>query len=566
MADQHDPSGPEKTGDHVPGFRFDVPPEVPKSRDDDEQQASPPPKSAAADTLQPPVRWREILAVLAMVALCDATIYRGAGYAGYALLFAAAPALLLLGAFRPRLGWGLAVVGFMLAVLSAKLLWCGSLLLAGAGFVLLVAFAMTLSGLCPYVLEVMVFASQTVLAGYDGLSHHGRSLKKHAPSVGRANWLAVLLPVAAFLAFGVLFILANPDLLASFGETLERVLNALREWIIELSPEPTEVLFWLGVLWLTVGLLRPAMKQTLFEETSPDGAGATGDADGAAPTPLYAAFRNTLLTVIVLFAVYLVFEFATLWFREFPKGFHYSGYAHEGAAWLTVALALATVILSVVFRGSVLGDRRLPRLRRLAWIWSLENMLLAVAVYHRLGIYIGFNGMTRMRTVGIFGISTVVAGFILVLWKIARNRDFIWLMRRQLWALALAVYLFALTPVDTIVVSYNVRRILSGDWAPSVQISVHPISSEGVLLLEPLLDCDNETIRQGVAALLAQRHAQAEAKAERRRDQGWTAYQLADEVVLRGLRAASGKWTTYTDRAKRQKALEALHDYAYQWF
>ncbi len=101
----------------------------------------------------------------------------------------------------------------------------------------------------------------------------------------------------------------------------------------------------------------------------------------------------------------------TLWGREFPRGFHYSGYAHEGAAWLTLALAMATAGLSLVFAGRTLADPRLAVLRRWGNVWAIQNLLLAVAVYHRLHIYIGFNGMTRMRTVGIFGISCVVAGF-----------------------------------------------------------------------------------------------------------------------------------------------------------
>ena len=193
-----------------------------------------------------------------------------------------------------------------------------------------------------------------------------------------------------------------------------------------------------------------------------------------------------LWAVIGLFAAYLVFEFQTLWFREFPKGFYYAGYAHEGAAWLTVALALATLVLSLdLSRRTCSRDPRLARLQRLAWIWSALNLLLALTVYHRMSIYIDFNGMTRMRTIGLFGITTVVVGFVLVLWKIVHHRDFLWLIQRQLWTLAIAIYLFALTPVDTLVHTYNVRQILAGDLAPSVQISVHPISAEGYLVLGP---------------------------------------------------------------------------------
>jgi hypothetical protein len=224
------------------------------------------------------------------------------------------------------------------------------------------------------------------------------------------------------------------------------------------------------------------------------------------------------------------------------------------------------VVLSLVFRGEVLRDERLPRLKRLAWLWSLENMLLAVAVYHRLFIYIGFNGMTRMRTVGLFGMTAVVAGFVLVLWKIAHDRDFVWLMRRHLWALGITIYLFALTPVDTLVVSYNVRRILAGDPAPSVQISVHPISSEGVLLLQPLLHCRDKIIREGVHAMLAQRLDEAERLMTRRRELGWTTFQVADQMVLTKLRAVAASLAPYANDRARDAVLRRFHEYAYQWY
>jgi hypothetical protein len=172
-----------------------------------------------------------------------------------------------------------------------------------------------------------------------------------------------------------------------------------------------------------------------------------------------------------------------------------------------------------------------------------------------------------MRTVGFFGMSVVVAGFILVLWKIAFSRNFTWLVRRHLWALAITIYLFVLTPVDTIVVSYNVRRILSGDPAPSVEISVHPINSDGVLLLQPLLDSNDEIIREGVRAMLAQWHENAEMLAIERQRKGWTSFQIADRIVLQKLRAASGNWSEYTtNREKREAALKRFHDYAYQWY
>ncbi|HEV3340900.1 MAG TPA: DUF4173 domain-containing protein, partial [Pirellulales bacterium] len=403
-------------------------------------------------------------------------------------------------------------------------------------------------------------------SGYQRLNQYGRSAT--VSSVSRLPFLNIALPLAAFVGFGTVFILANPDLLASFSEVLEQVVKQLRQQLMRLSPG--EIVFWVGVAWVATGLLLQASgghaESSRPKSTPSEASQAETEPTAVEASRFYPAFRNTLLTVITLFAVYLVFEFRTLWFREFPKGFYYSGYAHEGAAWLTFALALATIVLSLVFRGSVLQDPRLAKLRRLGWLWSAENFVLAVAVYHRMGIYIDFNGMSPMRVVGLYGMSAVVVGFILVLWKIGRGRSFGWLVRRQLWTLAVTIYLFALTPVDAIVVEYNVRRILAGDPAASVQISVHPIRSEGLLLLRPLLDCDDPTIRAGIQAMLAQREEEAESLDSRRRSLGWTAYQLADRLVLEQLHANHERWSAYDDKGARDAALKQFHAYAYQWY
>lgn len=507
----------------------------------------------------PPATWREIGAMVLLVMLCDLTIYRGHGFAGYAFLFTAAPLLLILGAVRRKPTRQLAIVIIMSIMLVVKLLWCGSVLLVVFGFGLLAALAMTLTGQTPFVLELAMFTSQTIRSGWEALLHFGRRCNRTSPAISSLPLINVMLPVAAFCIFSVIFVLANPDLLASLSDRLDFLATAMRQWLARFSL--FEVAFWFVAGWLSLGLLRPwaGALQSQFVTVEPE-------LRKPAPAPLYAAFRNTLLTVIGLFAVYLVFEFATLWFRTFPEGFHYSGYAHEGAAWLTVALALATATLSLVFRGSVLHDPRLDQLRRLAWIWSALNLLLALAVYNRLFIYIGFNGMTRLRMVGLFGISLVVCGFILVILKIARNHDAIWLIRRQLLAFVLAAFLFALTPVDTVVVHYNVRRILRGDEAPAVQMTVQTIGSEGTLGLRPLLNCRNPIIREGIQVMLANRLDLAEQRAARNQQLGWTTVQLADQRVLNGLRASRQQWREFAEPASRDEVWQRFKDYVYHWY
>jgi hypothetical protein len=510
-----------------------------------------------------PILVREILALPLLVILCDVTLYRSEGFLGPGVLFLIAPLLVALGKVGLKPDRSLMVLAPMLLLVSARLAWCGSYMAIATGFVLLCCFAMGLSGLRPYLTRAIVFASQMIVTGYRGLHQYFRTVSRFSPSIMRRHWFAVGLPVMTLMTFGSIFVMANPDLVKSFGQSLTHFLEMIERWMQHF--QLTEILFCLGAAWIVTGLLRPDGNAVETLEQS------ERDAKESAKSPYYDAYRNTLVVVIGLFAVYLTFEFQTLWFQTFPQGFHYSGYAHEGAAWLTVALGLATIMLSLIFRSTILADPRLSRLRVLSWIWSIENLLLAVAVFNRLFIYIGFNGMTRMRVVGMLGVASVVGGFLLVLRKIARNRDFTWLIRRQLWTVAFAIYLYAVLPVDGFVNQFNVNRILAGDPRPSVQISVHPTSDEGWLCLKPLIDCDDSLIRDGVRGLLDEKLEEIERTMSLLPHRGWTARQIAFSRLFDQLHLAKSQWTTDpwwndTDDRARRDVITRFREYAYQWY
>lgn len=518
-----------------------------------------------------------IVAIGLIATAADVTIFRTGGYAGPAVFLLLAPLLMYPAGWRRRIRGPVGLIYGLLAVLAVKLLWCGSMMQVLTGFGLLAGFGMALSGQQPYVLRTLVFASQTFMSGYAAIYQQSRAVAgRGLPRVSRTASLGVVLPVAAVVVFGLLFILANPDLVDAFGEGFSNFAERLRRVLRNFGPSPLEVMFWLAAAWIAAGALRPLLRETLAREGLPGEEREPVSALEPVTHPLFPACRNMLVAVVVLFAAYLAFEFSTLWFREFPEGFHYSGYAHRGAFWLTVSLALATVVLSLVFQGELLDDPRIRFLRKLAWVWSFENLLLAVSVYNRLWIYVGFNGMTRMRVVGLLGTTAVVAGLVLVLVKIAARHDFVWLVRRQLWALAGCVFLYAVLPVDAIVMRYNVSRVLAGDHAPAVQISRHPIDSEGLVQLFPLLDVEDPRIRDGIGALLAERAAigpgrgmyfSSRAAVEHRPRRGdWTSWQWSEELLQDALADHAEALAPFDDPEKRNAARGVFDQYTYQWW
>jgi hypothetical protein len=284
------------------------------------------------------------------------------------------------------------------------------------------------------------------------------------------------------------------------------------------------------------------------------------------PFDLFSIARNTLVAVVALFVPYLFFEFYYLWIREIPEGFYYSGYAHQGAFWLTVALALSTFTLGFIFRGPLLEHPRLELLKKLTWIWCVQNFVLALCVLHRVEIYIQYNGLSKMRVIALYGITAVFIGFLLVVWKVLKGMNLLWLLRRDLTALFTVCFVYALTPVDIITTRYNVSEILEGNHAPSVLLSVHPIGPEGIPELLPLTEAEEPIIREGAWALLATSKATLDSEDARDAAFGWKGRQLARERAIGLLNAYRDRWKESAEGLDLNFARQRFDEYARQWY
>ncbi|MDY0169599.1 MAG: hypothetical protein RBS80_23860 [Thermoguttaceae bacterium] len=81
-----------------------------------------------------------------------------------------------------------------------------------------------------------------------------------------------------------------------------------------------------------------------------------------------------------------------------------------------------------------------------------------------------------------------------------------------------------------------------------------------------LVTCDDEIIREGIRAMLADRYLNAKAEACQRASHGWTTRQIADETLLSHLGNLRHYWEAYADPQKRREARERFDQYAYQWY
>lgn len=499
--------------------------------------------------------------IVAMIGLVDITLFRSEGFAGPALFFPVAFALLLRGRLHIEWRTPLITIILLLLFLCCRMAWAGGAGQIIAAIWLLVAGNLAAQGLVPYMLETIIALAAIIPGGYEflhGVQLNWRRIILDPVDHGRpSRAMNYILPILSVIVFGSVLILANPDVIKEISSLISNIYARIQSWMSRFSA--FEIVVWCATFWFTGGLLCPVVRKAV--EAS-DVFGDESEADSL--HPMFAPFRNTLMTLIGLFTAYMFFEFCTLWFRKFPAGFHYSGYAHEGSAWLTVALGLATLTLSLIFRGSMMNDPRLGSLKKLAWIWSGLNFLLAASVYNRLLIYVDFNGMTRMRVIGFLGISAVAGGFVLVLLKIVQRQTFIWLIRRQVWVLAFAIYLYIALPVDILVHRYNVKRIMAGSPEPCVQISEHPISIDAIPQLIPLLDCEYPFIVNGVQATLRNQLQQLESTEYE--SQHWTKIQFGTQHALQALKNAESRLNMSASDSKTQSELQTFREFAMQWW
>lgn len=448
--------------------------------------------------------WRDLAVVALLVAASDLLIYRFPGYTSTALVTAMFAAAIVTWKWNRVLRLPTLILMVATTLVALRLVVSGTPASVCVAVFLIVCLSMS-SALRPvWFPEVFAMIPYGLVGAFERLirfrfsdtTNRKRNANKKASSSdvtdtseGAGN---VLLPVSAVTLFSTLFVLANPNLRDRFGVWIKESWDVFET--VSMSIDRLEVVFWCVIAIVSLGLLYPKRLPRLREvrkRLTP------------ASVPAMASYRNTLVCVAVLFAAYLVFEFSTLWFREFPDDFYYAGYAHAGAFWLTVALAFATLLLSYFFRERTLTDSRVHRLKRLSWIWAVENLLLSLAVINRLTIYVRYNGLTQMRIVGYLGIAAVVAGFLLVVYKVYRDKGFVWLVHRQLWCPVVAAIALVILPVQWMANRYNVWEIERGNLRPAVQLVAHRYDTLGMLPIAGLADHPNEQVRAAAFALLA---------------------------------------------------------------
>lgn len=522
-----------------------------------------------------------LLDLALVIALMCATDYvllqQPVGYAGWALWGLLFGIFLIVGiglrkgaSLKNKVAW---FIGATILISCLRLVWQGDELIVVALIFQILIFVLAMHGIPLRGLPFTAFLVGWIPSGFSALPGAAYSVSGCTSERVRKRYVEWGVPLLLGLAFAMIFLKANPDSFTQFWEWCSNHFEAATIWFQNVTFG--RIFVW-GIVCLTgFGALIPSlMPDFSYDDPTLAVSRSNSVPDKAADVAVsnYSTFRNTLMFLIGVFGVYLFIEFRNMWFRVFPEGFHYSGYAHEGAAWLTVALALTTIVLSVVFYHQAPSSNsefsiRVRRLRTLGFIWFLQNLLLAICVYNRMFVYIGFNGMTRLRVLGLLGIACVIVGLILVLFRVYRGWKFSDLVYRQFWAMMCFLFAYLVLPTDTIVYRYNARCIDQFNIRPSVQIMAHTISPAGISELLPLVDASDENLRDGIRAFLAEEMISLKNTSEMPTN-NWRTYQFAEQSLREKLEALPADILApyLADDNLRNRTLDRFRTYVMRWY
>lgn len=165
----------------------------------------------------------------------------------------------------------------------------------------------------------------------------------------------------------------------------------------------------------------------------------------------------TLLNI--LFLVVNFIDVKWVWFQFYvQENFNLKEFVHEGVGWLIFTTLLSAGILLFYFRRNLNFYPGNNRLKQLATLWVIQNLILSISVAIRTFHYIHFHGLAPLRIGVLLFVSLIIVCFIFVGLKINNANTTGWVTK---WVSGYAMTLLgfgALVPWNHWIAEHNLAH------------------------------------------------------------------------------------------------------------
>ena len=267
------------------------------------------------------------------------------------------------------------------------------------------------------------------------------------------GWFAgVVLPVVLLTALFALILGAGNAIL---GTWVNQFFSEFWKWLTSFDFSIGRVIFWTFVTLLSLALIRPAQTGRFWW--------AWMDRIGRfrkPAKPSLAYWRSVLILAALnaLFCAANSIDAFFLWTHQsIPQGVTYAQFVHQGTAQLIAATLLSALVLIILFnQDESLSGRTLLRIT--AWVWIGQNLFLLTSIALRLKLYVDAYNLTSQRISVLIFLLIVGGGFLLLSWKILREKSLLWIFGANFALVFTVFYTVQFLDLGAMAAEYNVSR------------------------------------------------------------------------------------------------------------
>jgi hypothetical protein len=267
------------------------------------------------------------------------------------------------------------------------------------------------------------------------------------------GWFAgVVLPVVLLTALFALILGAGNAIL---GTWVNQFFSGFWKWLTSFDFSIGRVIFWTFVTLLSLALIRPAQTGRFWWEWM--------DRIGRFPAPTkpsHAYWRSVLILVAlnaIFFAANSIDAFYLWAHQSIPQGVTYAQFVHQGTVQLIAATLLSAILLIVLFNQDESLSGR-PVLRTAALVWIGQNLFLLTSIALRLKLYVDAYNLTSPRISLLIFLLIVGGGFIILSFKILREKSLLWVTGANLGLVFTVFYAVQFLDLGAMAAEYNVSR------------------------------------------------------------------------------------------------------------
>lgn len=177
---------------------------------------------------------------------------------------------------------------------------------------------------------------------------------------------------------------------------------------------------------------------------------------------LFNEYRTALLTLILLNLLILLvntIDVYKVWFNfSFEKGMNLSEELHSGTYLLILSILLSIGVIVYFFRGNINFLQKNKPLKIMAYVWIVQNFILAITVVVKCMYYINFHGLAYKRIGVLMFLAVVFFGLVIMLVKINKQKSVFYLLRKGTWFAYLLLCVAALINWDAAIIKTNINH------------------------------------------------------------------------------------------------------------